>query len=100
MTRRADPDDKRRRPVVCFREDGWSLPLNKVNLRTLTAAFGWETADWLGKRVEAHFDSTVIFDGKIVGGVRLRIAADQPTAHPFDHFASEAVARIAAEAGM
>jgi hypothetical protein len=77
--RSADANDARRRPVVLFREDDWALPLNKQNLRTVKEAFGYQTLDWHGKVVEAFYDDSVVFDGQLIGGVRLRIPAGQPT---------------------
>jgi hypothetical protein len=87
--RNADPADPRKRPIVCFREDGWALPLNKSNLRTVIAAFGWQTNNWLGKKVVAYFDDSITFEGQMVGGVRLKVEAEEQR-QPIEETAAEA----------
>jgi hypothetical protein len=76
--RDADANDLRQRPVALFKEDNWALPLCKENLRTVTEAFGYETDNWHGKIVEAFYDESVKFEGRLIGGVRLRVPAHQP----------------------
>lgn len=49
------------------------LPLNTENIDYLIEAFGTdETDDWRGRKVELFVDETVRFQGRKVGGVRLR----------------------------
>lgn len=62
-----------------------TLILNKTNLATIVAAYGGETADWSG-HVLALFPTTVMFEGRQVAGIRVRVPeletkdgdADQP----------------------
>ncbi len=47
----------------------------KVNLLMLIKAFGRKTANWIGKTIVLWVDETVMFSGRMVGGVRVRIPA-------------------------
>ena len=47
--------------------------LNKENNRTLIEAFGDETDGWIGKTIEVFFAPNVMFGGKRVGGLRVRV---------------------------
>jgi hypothetical protein len=40
-------------------QDGGTLGLNATNLRTLSAAWGPETNEWIGKEVELYLGKTV-----------------------------------------
>jgi len=48
------------------------MVLNKANAFTIFEAYG-EPVNWPGKRVEVFTDPSVMFGGKRVGGLRLRI---------------------------
>ena len=52
--------------------------LNKTNLRILVGAYGRQTAAWIGQSVVLYEDPNVMFSGRLVGGVRIRIP--EPTA--------------------
>ena len=49
--------------------------LNKTNLRILIKAYGRSTADWIDKTIILYVDPNVMFSGRLVGGVRVRIPA-------------------------
>ncbi len=40
--------------------------------RVLAAGWGWESDDWIGKSVKLHFDNSVKYAGKEVGGIRVK----------------------------
>jgi hypothetical protein len=49
------------------------LVLNKTNLSRAARAMGSEdTDDWIGKQIVAFFDENVEYQGRPVGGIRLR----------------------------
>jgi len=65
-------DDGEQRWVVHFRELPKGLVLNVTTIRTLESAFGSDTDQWLGNKVELYVDPGVSYKGKVVGGLRLR----------------------------
>ena len=65
-------DDNEQRWVVYFRELPKGLVLNVTTIRALESAFGNDTDQWLGGKVELYVDPAVTFKGKVVGGLRLR----------------------------
>lgn len=66
----AGDEDK---PVVYFRDNVKPMILNNTNWMTIEDAYGQESDDWTGKQVEMYCDPGVMFGGKRVGGVRVRI---------------------------
>lgn len=44
--------------------------------RVLAAGWGFETDNWIGKSVKLHFDSSVKYAGKEVGGIRIKAMSD------------------------
>jgi len=62
------------KPVMHFREEGIKkLVLNNTNWQTIEEVYGEETDDWAGKVVELYHEPNIIYQGKKVGGVRVRI---------------------------
>jgi len=59
--------------VVHFRGEVKSLILNKGNALILSEAYGDDSTAWHGRPVEVYTDPGVMFAGKRVGGIRLRI---------------------------
>ncbi len=51
------------------------MVLNKGNAVILEEAYGDDSDDWHGKTVEIYVDPNVMFGGKRVGGIRLRVPA-------------------------
>ena len=57
------------------------MVLNVTSIRVLESAFGNESDDWKGKQVTVYVDPNVSFQGRVVGGLRLRpIKAKKPIA--------------------
>lgn len=44
--------------------------------RVLAAGWGWESDNWIGKYVKLHFDASVKYAGKEVGGIRVKAMSD------------------------
>lgn len=44
--------------------------------RVLAAGWGWESDNWVGKSVKLHFDASVKYAGKEVGGIRVKAMSD------------------------
>jgi hypothetical protein len=64
---------------------GKKLTLNKTNARIIAGMVGDDTDTWLGKKVVVSFDPTVMFSGKMVGGLRVRpVQAVAPAAASAD----------------
>lgn len=58
--------------TVAFREFEKPMVLNATNRAILEKAFGPDTEDCVGKQVVAYIDENISFQGKLVGGIRLR----------------------------
>ena len=62
------------KPVMYFQdEDMKHLILNTTNWNTIEAICGEDTEEWAGQRIELYVDPGVVYGGKRVGGVRVRI---------------------------
>ena len=76
------------KPVLKFAGVPKGLALNKTNSMMLAAAFGPETTGWTGREIEL-VSEMVMYQGKVMPGIRVRIAATAaPTpvaADPFAH---------------
>ena len=53
---------------------------SKGMLRILAAAWGRDSDAWIGKHVQLIFESTVMYAGKEVGGIRIKALSDIPAA--------------------
>ncbi len=74
----ADPEMKW---CLTFQELEKPLVLNSTNIQLCEKIFGSdETDDWHGKRIVLYTDPNVSFQGKLVGGIRVR--APKPTTPP------------------
>lgn len=68
--------------VLHFQGDVKPMVLNTTNAQLIAAVLGSEeTDDWIGKRVCLYDEKTVMYAGKLVGGIRVR-AASQPVPAP------------------
>lgn len=56
------------------------MVMNITTIRVLEQAFGGDTDHWVGNKVIVYVDPNVSFGGKVVGGLRLRIAKQSKTA--------------------
>lgn len=64
----------KRLPVLHFKEELKPFILSaNVNWDTVEQAYGPDTDEWSGKKLEFFFDPNVSFGGKRTGGVRIRI---------------------------
>lgn len=81
-----DFGDGGKKLVLHFLEDQRTLVCNKTNSKKIAKAFGNETAQWGGKRIQLYFDEDVEYGGKTVGGIRVRTgkkpAAQKPASIP------------------
>lgn len=59
--------------VMHFTDFPKPMILNNINWQTCEDAYGDESDNWHGKRVEMYVDPNVMFGAKRVGGVRLRL---------------------------
>jgi len=69
---------KGEQPVSVFFDGDHDKPWKpcKGMLRILAMAWGQDSDNWLGKYAEIYFDSSVIFAGVSVGGVRIAALSD------------------------
>lgn len=66
----ADPEPKW---CLTFVESDKPLVLNSTNIQLCQKIFDSDdTDDWLGKRIVLYSDPNVSFQGKLVGGIRVR----------------------------
>lgn len=66
----AEPEHKW---CLLFREEEKPLVLNSTNIQLCKAIFGSDdTDDWKGKRVVLYTDPSIMYAGKVVGGIRVR----------------------------
>ncbi len=71
------------KPVMLFQEGHLKhMVLNQINWGVIEDAYGPETDAWRGNRVELYIDPRVMFGGRRVGGVRVRIPAGASVTNP------------------
>ena len=63
-------DDK---PILLFNNGEKPMILNSTNWDALEAGYGPDTDQWIGKPAELYIDPGVMYAGRRVGGVRVRI---------------------------
>src|SRR5262249_36333813 len=68
--------------VVRFEGRSKALVLNDSNLDVLEMAFGPECSDAVGCQVNLYVDDTVEFEGRRVGGIRIKTLKAKETAAP------------------
>lgn len=64
---------KELKAVVAFMGNVKPMILNRGNAAALEEAFGDDSDLWHGKQVEIYVDGSVMFAGRRVGGLRLRV---------------------------
>lgn len=68
------------KPVMTFAPDNIRpLILNQVNWSTIEAAYGEDSDSWIGKPIELYRDPNIMCGKRRVGGIRVRIPAQQTT---------------------
>jgi hypothetical protein len=73
-------DSPELRWTLYFTEHKKAMVLNVTSIRVLEAAFGDESDNWKGKKVTVYVDPNVSFQGRVVGGLRLRPIKEAKTA--------------------
>ena len=73
--------------VLWLNERDKGLVLNVTKIRLMEAAFGQDTDDWRGQKVKLSLDPTVMYAGKVVGGIKLQPGkkADNKPAPTVEH---------------
>ena len=66
------------KPVINFMGGSKGMVANKVNVGVLCSLYGAESDAWSGKIITLFNDPSVQFQGKLVGGIRLRPSMSQP----------------------
>ncbi len=76
----ADPEHKW---CLTFVESDKPLVLNSTNIQLCQAIFGSDdTDDWLNKAIVLYTDPSVSFQGKVIGGIRVRKPKIKAAAQP------------------
>jgi hypothetical protein len=77
-----DDQPEELRWVLYFRDApvNKGMVMNITTIRVLEQAFGGDTDHWVGNKVVVYVDPNVSFGGRVVGGLRLRIAKKANTA--------------------
>lgn len=70
--------------VLFFNERAKGIVLNVTKIKQLEAAYGMDTDYWLGKKLRASHDPTVMMNNQIVGGIKFEFppAAAAPPPPP------------------
>lgn len=66
-------DNSEQKWVIYYKEFTKGHVLNVTTIRILEAAFGDETDNWKGKQIMLYVDPSVSFQGRVVGGLRVRV---------------------------
>lgn len=78
-----DKDTGETKWTMHFQEFDKPLALNSTNIQLAAAICGSDdTDDWFGKQVVLYNDPSIMFAGKITGGLRLRQPKNQKPAKP------------------
>lgn len=77
VAKAGDPEENKH--ILCFREDVNPMVLNSVNAQLIARITGSEeTDDWTGHQIVAYSDPTIVFAGKVIGGIRVRAPKFKP----------------------
>ena len=79
----ANPEgDDELKQIVYFQEFEKGHVLNWINAQTIAKLLGSESFDdWPGGKIVLYDDPTVVFAGKVVGGIRVRAVRKRPVPH-------------------
>lgn len=65
--------------TMSFQELGKPMVMNSTNLQLCAQALGSEETDhWIGKQIVLYNDPSVQFQGKLIGGIRIRAPKKRP----------------------
>lgn len=68
---------------LSFTEDLKPMVMNATNAQLIAAALGSEnTDDWIGQKIVLYNDASIMFQGKLTGGIRARAAKSQKAPLP------------------
>lgn len=68
--------------TLYFTEQKKPMVLNVTSIRVLESAYGDESDNWRGKKVTVYVDPNVSFQGRVVGGLRLRPIKEKTSQAP------------------
>ena len=69
--------------TMSFREFDKPMVMNSTNLQLCAQALGGDETDhWIGKQVVLYNDPSVQFQGKLIGGIRIRAPKKRAAAVP------------------
>lgn len=68
--------------VLWLQERPKGLVLNVTKIRQLEAAYGHDTDHWVGNKVKLSHDPTVMYAGKMIGGIKLTTSTKVPVPAP------------------
>lgn len=73
ITFKDDDGGEDKKPSLKFVGMDKPLALNWGNAQTIADVYGAETDNWIGKQIEVFVDPSVMFQGKRIGGIRVRM---------------------------
>ena len=74
-------DEPEMKWCLTFQEDVKPMVLNKTNSNLIASITGKpDTDDWPGEKIVLYNDPTIMFAGKMVGGIRVRAPKNKPAA--------------------
>lgn len=76
---------KELKAVLHFTGNLKPLILNKGNAVTIAEVYGDDTSAWTGKTIELYNDPSVMFAGKRVGGIRVRVPSQRAQPQPIQN---------------
>lgn len=75
-------DNGEQKWVLYFKEEAKGMAMNITTIRVLEQSYGDDTDHWVGNKVMVYVDPNVSFQGRVVGGLRLRTPKNKTTAKP------------------
>lgn len=78
-----DKDSDEWKYAMWFQEQEKPLLLNSTNIQLCAAILNSdESDDWVGRKVVLYNDPTIMFAGRVTGGLRIRAPKNQPKPAP------------------
>jgi hypothetical protein len=65
-------DEPAEKVVIGLDEFDKSFVANITNVYAIAAIYGDDYGEWIGKKIVIYFDPSVLFKGKVTGGMRVR----------------------------
>jgi hypothetical protein len=77
VAKAGEPEENKH--ILCFREDVNPMVLNSVNAQLIAKITNSEeTDDWTGHQIVAYSDPSIMFAGRVIGGIRVRAPRNRP----------------------